>query len=208
MKKGDQQSDISRRSFCKFVAGVPFWGFIGAAKLFASEEVIPEEPEFLDEPTSWQEGDPEPTEMEVPEVEPEQSSAEAPPSQPMEDEQPEQPSPDHAWVSGYWWWKNNAYVWVPGYWAIPPRKKYVYVPGYWRYQGSQWVFNRGGWAKPGSTKIVVYAGPRPHPVVFVVTAPRRIIRRHRRWRYYPARRVRRVVRRRNRRIRRREKRRQ
>lgn len=51
-----------------------------------SAETKLEEPENLDEPTQWQEGDPEPVEATIPANEPEQTSQEAPPSQPMDDD--------------------------------------------------------------------------------------------------------------------------
>jgi len=65
-------------------------------------EVVPPEPENLDVPTPWQEGDPEPVEMTVPAQEPEQTSKEAPPCQPIDDDRPPRPGPDYAWVMGYW----------------------------------------------------------------------------------------------------------
>jgi len=78
-------------------------------------------------------------------------------------------------------------MWVPGYWALPPKAKYVYVSGYWTYKGNRWIYLRGGWAKPNTTSIVVYPGPRPLSTAFVITAPRRIVRRHYSWHYYPER---------------------
>jgi hypothetical protein len=158
---------------------------------------VPAEPENLDEATPWQEGDPEPIEKKIPAEEPEQTSAEAPPSQPMDDERPEQPGPDYIWVTGYWWWTDRTYMWVPGYWALPPRTSYVYVSGYWTYRGIRWIYVRGGWAKPNTTAIVVYPRPRQLLAAFVITAPIRIVRRHRSWRHYHALRAyRRAVRRR------------
>lgn len=196
----DKRMEISRRTFCKVVAGVTLVGASSSISLFASENDTPAEPENLDVPTPWQQGDPEPVKTTIPAIEPEQSSTEAPPCQPMEDQYPEQPDADHVWVSGYWWWNNKKYVWVPGYWAVPPQKEYVYVPGYWTFKSTQWVFVRGGWAKPNTTAIVVYPKPRPVLTALVITAPIRIVRRHRLWRHYPARRViRRVDRRHDRR---------
>ncbi len=208
MSMEGKRSDMSRRSFCKVMAGISLVGASNAMLLFASENDVPAEPKNLDEPTPWQEGDPEPVEMKIPAVEPEQTSTEAPPCQPIDDERPEQPSPDHVWVIGYWWWTNQTYMWVPGYWAVPPYKNYVYVSGYWTHVNNHWVYHRGGWAKPNTTSIVVYPSPRPLLTAFVITAPRRIVRRHPLWPYYPARRVsrrvnRRVNRRQNRRINRR-----
>lgn len=204
----EEKSDISRRSFFKVMAGISLVGASDTIMLFASENDVPAEPENLDTPTPWQEGDPEPVEMKIPAEEPEQTSTEAPPCQPIDDDRPDQPSPDHAWVTGYWWWTNRTYKWVPGYWVVPPRKKHVYVAGYWAYEGNHWVYHRGGWAKPNTTKIVVFPRPRPRLTALVITAPRRIRRRHRRWRHYHNRRVlhrinRRVNRRQNRRIKRR-----
>lgn len=208
LKWETQRVSVSRRGFCKTVAGISILCASNPFDLFASDQDTPPEPENLDVPTAWQEGDPDPTEMEVPEVEPDQTSMEAPPCQPMEDETLEPPSEEHVWVSGYWWWHNRAYIWVPGYWTLPPAKDLVYVGGHWTYKGNQWVFVRGGWAKPSTTTIVVAPLPRPIRTVRVITAPRRIVRRHIRWGHFPHRRVqrrvtRRVIRRHERRVNRR-----
>lgn len=203
--EGNRPAGVSRRNFCKAAAGIPLVFALGSPGLFAYPEEDPPEPEELDVPTPWKEGDPEPVEMEIPEVEPEQYSTEAPPCRPMEDECPEQPGDDYAWVSGYWWWSNRTYLWVPGYWALPPRKSLVHVAGYWKFKGTRWVYIRGGWAAPGTTAILAYAGPRPVRRLRVWPVPRRIVRRHRRWGYYADRRVRRRV---NRRVNRRANRRQ
>jgi len=189
VEKARKRSGMSRRNFCKAVTGISLIGVSHTLGIFASEQDVPPEPENLDVPTPWQEDDPKPIEKKIPAEEPEQISTEAPPCQPMDDERPEQPSSDHVWITGYWWWTNQTYVWVPGYWALPPQKSYVYVSGYWTYKGNQWVYVRGGWAKSNTTKIVVYPRPRPLLTAFVITAPRRIVRRHHRWGYYPARRV-------------------
>jgi len=155
-----------------------------------SSKTALEEPENLDEPTPWKEGDPDPIEKTVPAVELEQTSDKAPPSRPIDDERPKQTSPDQAWVSGYWWWTSGSYFWVPGYWALPPHTDYVFVPGYWRYRGRVWIYVRGGWAKPGTTVISVYARPRPLRKSFIFLSPARIARRHPNWRHHHARRIR------------------
>ncbi len=185
---------ITRRSFLK----VSFaWAALFSLKdavlpdsVKAVDEPVPEEPANLDEPTPWQEGDPEPEEVKVPATEPEQTSNEAPPSQPMDDDRGEQPNSNHVWVYGYWWWGDGKYVWVPGYWVIPPKTEYVYIAGYWTYRDGAWVYVRGGWGMPNTTTVVVYANPRPVLTVFVITAPIRIVRRHRRWRHHRSRRYR------------------
>jgi hypothetical protein len=192
---------MCRRLFCEAVVGILLVVSLGGLASFASAGNAPPEPEYLDVPTPWQEGDPKPVKMKVPAVEPEQTSMKAPPCQPMDDVRPEQPSTDHVWVTGYWWWSNQTYLWVPGYWATPPHAGYVYVSGHWTYKDTQWVYVRGGWAKPSTTAIVVYPVPRPVLTAFVITAPIRIACRHYSWGYYPARGVvRRVDRRIDRRV--------
>ena len=110
-KKGEKESKqfgVSRRNFCKVVAGISLGGTWSTMALLAYAEDAPAEPENLDEATPWQEGDPEPVEQKVPAEEPDQTSAEAPPSQPMDDERPDQPGPEYVWVTGYWWWTRGA----------------------------------------------------------------------------------------------------
>ncbi len=190
-KDGDEKSEqhgVSRRVFLKNVVGATLAGTaIAPARLLASENTPPE-PENLDEPTPWQEGDPDPREMTVPAVEPEQQSEEDPPSQPMDDDRGDPPSPDHKWVYGYWWWTQGTYVWVPGYWAVPPKSDYEYEPGYWKHGHNPWIFVLGGWVIIGTAVIVASASPRPVLTAFVITAPRRIRRRNRRWRHHRTRR--------------------
>ena len=101
---------VSRREFFKVISGVLLFGL--SYSTLAQAEDIPAEPENLDEPTIWQEGDPEPKEATVPATEPEQTSYEDPPGQPMDDDRGEQPDTNHKWVNGYWWWSNNQYVWI------------------------------------------------------------------------------------------------
>ncbi len=188
--KKNSQSGVTRRVFCKTMFGISFCSTMGSIPLLVSAEEIPAEPNNLDEPTPWQEGDPKPVEKKIPAKEPEQTSTEAPPCQPMDDDRPAQPSTNYVWVTGYWWWTNRVYQWVPGYWALPPQTSYVYVSGYWVNKNNAWVYVRGGWAKANTTVIVVYPKPRALLVAFVIPAPVRIIRRHRRWGHYPARRAR------------------
>jgi len=191
IKKNRQEAAFtlwSRRKVIKALASIPVLSAGWAMIRVAVAEEAPPEPENLDEPTAWEEGDPEPEEAQVPATEPEQKSKEAPPCQPMDDDRGEQPDSSQVWVSGYWWWTDGKYVWVPGYWTVPPKVEYVYVPGYWTYQGEIWVYVRGGWGMPNTTTVVVYANPRPVLTLFVFTAPIRIVRRHRRWRHYHSRR--------------------
>lgn len=130
---------MSRRVFLKTFVGTTLVGTSIVPVRFLLAQDVPPEPDNLDEPTAWQEGDPEPMEMQVPTVEPEQQSDEDPPSQPMDDDRGDPPSPDHNWVYGYWWWTNGEYVWVPGYWEIPPKSDYEYEPGYWKHGNNPWI---------------------------------------------------------------------
>jgi hypothetical protein len=161
---------------------------IWPASVKAVEGSVPVEPEDLDVPTPWQEGDPEPKEENVPSTEPEQTSNEAPPGQPMDDDRGDQPGPDHAWVCGYWWWTDGRYVWVPGYWAIPPNTEYVYISGYWTHVDGIWRYRRGGWGRPNTPVVIIHAGPRHVTRIYVISAPPRIVRRHRHWHYHHSRR--------------------
>ena len=183
-EKGYKQLGVSRRIFLKILMAISLLGGSNILPRLVLAEDVPAEPDNLDEPTPWQEGDPEPVEMTIPAEEPDQTSTEAPPSQPMDDDRPPQPGPDYAWAYGYWWWTNGTYVWVPGYWVVPPQADYVYVPGYWNYGGTTWVYVRGGWGRHNTTVIVTYPQPRPVLTAFVITAPIRIVRRHRRWRHH------------------------
>lgn len=179
-----RERGVSRRELLKGAVGVVV--ATGASR-FASAEDVPAEPDNLDEPTEWQEGDPPPQERQVPATEPEQTSQQAPPSQPMADNEGTPPTEDSQWVAGYWWWTNDEYVWVTGYWAVPPKPEYEYVPSYWIYQSNAWVYVPGGWGAANSTVVVQRAQPRPVLTALVITAPIRIVRRHRRWRHHHAR---------------------
>lgn len=187
-KKESDCFGLSRRDLLKGVAGITLLAGSGSLVRSVLAEDIPPEPDNLDVPTPWQEDDPEPFFMEVPAFEPEQTSSEAPPSQPIDDVRPAQPGSDYAWVNGYWLWSGDTYIWVPGYWDEPPEPEHVYIPGYWTYSGTTWVYVRGGWGRRGSTVIVVYPKRRRVVRVRVIRAPRRIGRRHYRWRHYPNRR--------------------
>ncbi|MGB5106677.1 MAG: hypothetical protein WBP29_01310 [Candidatus Zixiibacteriota bacterium] len=54
------------------------------------------------------------------------------------------PSPFAIWIDGFWSWRRNDFVWVPGHWEANPRG--VWVSGYWERhpRGYRWV--PGYWA--------------------------------------------------------------
>ena len=57
------------------------------------------------------------------------------------------PRPGYLWCDGYWDWRGRAWVWLPGYWAKPPRPHSAWVPGYWRPHRGGHAFVRGYWRR-------------------------------------------------------------
>jgi hypothetical protein len=72
------------------------------------------------------------------------SSAAPPPPLPQED-QPALSEDGSLWTPGYWYWQNQAYVWIPGVWVRPPRFGVLWTPGYWSMAGAVFVFHPGYW---------------------------------------------------------------
>ena len=58
---------------------------------------------------------------------------------------PVRPGPHHVWIAGYHRWENNAYVWVPGRWELPPRAHARWVAHRWVRRGGGWVSVEGRW---------------------------------------------------------------
>jgi hypothetical protein len=81
------------------------------------------------------------------------SSVVAPPPLPEED-QPALSEDGSLWTPGYWYWRDQAYVWIPGVWARPPRFGVLWTPPYWSMAGAVFVFHPGHW---GST-VGFYGG--------------------------------------------------
>jgi len=71
----------------------------------------------------------------------------APP--PMQQEvieaRPVRPSPGHAWVPGYWTWRNDRYEWMGGHWERPPTASADWVAPRWEREGSGFRFYEGYW---------------------------------------------------------------
>jgi hypothetical protein len=72
------------------------------------------------------------------------SSITAPPPLPQED-QPALSEDGALWTPGYWYWRDQAYVWIPGVWVRPPRSGVLWTPGYWSVAGAVFVFHPGYW---------------------------------------------------------------
>jgi hypothetical protein len=68
-----------------------------------------------------------------------------PPPPPQEYASP-QPSPDAYWVPGHYNWDGNQYVFVSGYWTVPPQHYHQYVESHWVVRGDgRYVYVRGYW---------------------------------------------------------------
>jgi YXWGXW repeat-containing protein len=68
----------------------------------------------------------------------------APPA-PIVETRPLRPGPRHVWVDGYHRWGGREYVWVPGYWAVPPRHHAHWVRAHWVHRRGGWVLVEGHW---------------------------------------------------------------
>jgi hypothetical protein len=55
------------------------------------------------------------------------------------------PGPGYVWLNGYWGWRGNRYVWVPGYYARPPRHRAVWVEPRWERYNGRYRFREGHW---------------------------------------------------------------
>jgi WXXGXW repeat (2 copies) len=55
------------------------------------------------------------------------------------------PSRGMVWIGGRWEWQNDAYAWVPGRWAEPPRGHHEWVAGRWDHNEHGWFFVEGHW---------------------------------------------------------------
>jgi hypothetical protein len=81
-------------------------------------------------------------------------SSVAPPPPLPEEDQPALPEDGYLWTPGYWYWRDEGYVWILGGWERPPRVGVLWTPGYWSNAGTVFVFHPGHW---GST-VGVYGG--------------------------------------------------
>jgi hypothetical protein len=68
----------------------------------------------------------------------------APPAPPPE-AVPPRPTANHAWVPGYWTWRNQRYEWMAGHWEMPPTFGAVWFPPRWEPEGGSYRFYEGYW---------------------------------------------------------------
>jgi len=59
---------------------------------------------------------------------------------------PMRPSPRHVWVAPEYTTVNGAYVYQPGYWAVPPHPRAVWIAGRWRHSRRGYIWIAGRWA--------------------------------------------------------------
>lgn len=70
----------------------------------------------------------------------------APPA-PQAEMRPAAPMPTAVWMPGHWSWnpERQAYLWVKGSYAEPPRAQAQWVPGHFDQQPDGWVWRDGHW---------------------------------------------------------------
>ena len=68
----------------------------------------------------------------------------APPPPQVETIRPPQPSPQHVWIGGHWFWNGQRYVWQGGHWDIVVNGR-AWVPGHWYNNNGFWFFAPGHW---------------------------------------------------------------
>ena len=69
-----------------------------------------------------------------------------PPPAPEKEVVPAAPSTSHVWVSGYWTYRYNGWVWIPGCHILRPRLHAVWVAGRWERHARGWVWIHGRWS--------------------------------------------------------------
>lgn len=67
-----------------------------------------------------------------------------PPPPTVREERPAPPSPQAAWVGGYWHWTGMQYAWIPGHWDAPPAGAVWNAPVYTARDG-KYFYESGRW---------------------------------------------------------------
>ena len=68
----------------------------------------------------------------------------SPPPPPQVEVKPAQPNVTFIWIPGAWEWRGR-WVWVHGYWGVPPHPGAVWIGGHWRYRRHGYVWIGGRW---------------------------------------------------------------
>ncbi len=67
------------------------------------------------------------------------------PNPPVMKVRPIAPGPRHVWVAGDYVWRSDRYVYVDGYWTVPPPRRSHWVEGRWKHRRGGWVWIPGHW---------------------------------------------------------------
>ncbi len=76
-----------------------------------------------------------------------------------------QPSQDHFWVPGHWYWYQARYVWRPGYWAVMV-PDWVWVPSRYVWTPNGCIFVPGHWDIVMQRRGLVFAPVYFEPAVY------------------------------------------
>jgi len=68
-----------------------------------------------------------------------------PPPRPMNEVKTAPPSADAVWQPGYYAYQGNAWLWIPGGWAVPPAGKRSWVAARWAHADAGWYLVPGYW---------------------------------------------------------------
>ena len=55
------------------------------------------------------------------------------------------PGVGYIWMNGYWGYRSNSYVWVPGRWERVPRGHRRWEDGRWEHRGDRYNWRDGRW---------------------------------------------------------------
>ena len=69
----------------------------------------------------------------------------APPPPPRVEVYSVAPGSGFVWIGGFWHWVGSEYVWSPGRWVRPPRRRAVWAPGYWEHGRDRYRWHEGHW---------------------------------------------------------------
>lgn len=56
-----------------------------------------------------------------------------------------QPSPDQAWIAGYWTWQRDRYQWMAGHWEVRPSADARWMSPRWETENGAYRFHAGYW---------------------------------------------------------------
>jgi WXXGXW repeat (2 copies) len=67
------------------------------------------------------------------------------PQPPADSVQSVSPGPSYSWVAGYYDWRGDHYVWVPGTWVATPSTASVWISGRWQPTAGGYTWVPGHW---------------------------------------------------------------